>query len=425
MSNEKTMIKTLDLKSVFSKEDWTAGSWFSFLSVFLIIWIVFYFLIHLLDKGYEYVNISDEQLKNIVWLIDDSTDTSAQKMQAKKDNVIMDTVEKDTVILNKNDSTKKDTVKIKTVKVKVIKGTDFDSCKFAKAEYYLRSQYEDKIDETQLSQLRSFLCNKSSKEVLLFLTGSKLKVQSYFWLTGAWAYAEIILWVLIGVVCSLLYYVTDKNRNATTVVDDPKSVFDLTEIPYQIAKFFYAPLCTVVLVLGYSFLQSDTTAVDIQAGKGLIVFSFIAGFYSGRMMSFLDRLKELLLPLGSDAKSNQQKAGGAAAAVPQVTIELTEAEPSLTEEQKNHITEAGMGSAVVTLQAEGSNDVITAAKTGEEQESFFEVKNIAAGKYNLLAKYSIKIGDADIINLEAKQEVTIAKDTKEIKVNMLKAKADG
>ena len=303
-------------------------------------------------------------------------------------------------------------------------GAECDSCKFTKAEAYLRSQYDDKIDSRQLSQLRSFLCNKSSKEVLLFLTGSKIKVQSYFWLTGAWAYLEVILWSLIGVVCSLLFYVTGKNRNATTVPDDPKSVFDLTEIPYQIAKFFYAPLCTVVIVLGYSFLQEDNP-VDIQAGKGLIVLSFIAGFYSGRMMSFLDRLKELLLPLASDAKAAQPKAGGVAATAALVTVELLPAEPSLTEDQKNHIIEAGMGSAVVTLQAEGSNDVITPAKTGEEQESLFEVKNIAAGKYNLLAKYSIKIGDADIINLEARQEVTIAKDTKEIKVNMLKAKADG
>ena len=31
---------------------------------------------------------------------------------------------------------------------------------------------------------------------------------------------------------------------------------------------------------------------------GLIVFSFIAGFFSARLMKFLDRLKELILPFG-------------------------------------------------------------------------------------------------------------------------------
>ncbi|HRI22590.1 MAG TPA: hypothetical protein PLA68_16635, partial [Panacibacter sp.] len=92
---------------------------------------------------------------------------------------------------------------------------------------------------------------------------------------------------------------------------------------------------------------------------------------------------------------------------------------------KNHLTETGMGSAEVTLQAEGSTDKITAEKTGEEQQSLFQVTNIAAGKYTIEAKYAGSFDENDIINLEATLNTDISSDTKDIKLNMLKSESDG
>lgn len=422
MSNESEEIIKKDLFAVFSKKDWTAGSWFRFLSIFLIVWIALYLLIHMFDLGHEYVKLSPNQLKNVVWLIDDSANAAAKN---KVDE------------LSATDSTQTatDTAKNATVAQPKCVSCDTtlkcrltDTCGFSKAAVYIQGEFDGRIDCEQMQRMMCYLCNASSKEVTLFLTDTKFKIASYFWLTGGWAYIEVIFWVIIGVICSLLYYVGDKNRNATTLPDDPKSAFDPTEVPYQIAKFFYAPCCTLVIILGYSFLQGENL-VDINASKGIIVFSFIAGFYSGRMMSFLDRLKDLLLPLGTDTKNTQpqkQKAEDKpAAATATIQIELIAADPGLTEEQKNHLTETGMGSAEVTLQAEGSTDKITAEKTGEEQQSLFQVTNIAAGKYTIEAKYAGSFDENDIINLEATLNTDISSDTKDIKLNMLKSESDG
>ncbi|MEP7317647.1 MAG: hypothetical protein ABI921_02870 [Panacibacter sp.] len=404
--------------TIFSKEDWTAASWFRFLSAFLVIWIILYLLLHLINGvGHEYQKLSPDQLKNVVWLIDDSANAAAKKTAATPSP---DTATNDSLTVTPDTTnTKTDSAKPKQTASDAasLKCEFNDSCGFSKAAVYINEEFDGNTDAAQMNRLMCYLCNESSKEVTLFLTDTKFKIESYFWLTGGWAYLEVIFWVIIGVICSLLYYVGDKNRNATTIPGDPKSVFDATEIPYQVAKFFYAPCSTLVLILGYSFLQGDNL-VDINASKGMIVFAFISGFYSGRTMNFLDRLKELLLPLGSEAKTAAQQANA-------IQIELLAAEPSLTEEQKNHIIETGMGGATVTLQAEGSADIITATKTGEEQESLFQVTNIAAGKYSVQAKFAGKFEDDDIINLEATQTIDITKDTTEIKLNMLKAKSDG
>lgn len=427
MPTENAEIINKDLFAIFSKKDWTSGSWFRFLSIFLIVWIALYLLIHMFDLGHEYVKLSPNQLKNVVWLIDDSASAAAKhKVNAVSPGATpTDSTQKATDSA-KNTATPKQPKCASCDTAPKCRLTD--TCGFSKAAVYIQGEFDGRIDCEQMQRIMCYLCNASSKEVTLFLTDTKFKIASYFWLTGGWAYIEVIFWVIIGVICSLLYYVGDKNRNATTLPDDPKSTFDPTEVPYQIAKFFYAPCCTLVIILGYSFLQGENL-VDINASKGIIVFSFIAGFYSGRMMSFLDRLKDLLLPLGTDTKNAQQqkqKVGDKPAATAgTIQIELIAADPGLTEEQKNHLTETGMGSAVVTLQAEGSTDKITAEKTGEEQQSLFQVTNIAAGKYTIEAKYAGKFDETDIINLEATLNTEISSDTKDIKLDMLKSKADG
>lgn len=421
MSRENKDVVNTGIFGAFGQKEWTAGSWLRFLAMFLFTWVIVYIVMHKFHTGQEYVKLTPEQLKNVVWLIDDSTN---------KANIAKAAALKATT--NDTPRTSIDTTQKPADTTKNIKATPAcdinDGCGFSKAALYIQGEFDNSIDTAQMQSLQCYLCNASSREVTLFLTDTKFKVTSYFWLIGGWAYVEVIFWVLIGVLCSLLYYVSDKNRNATTVPGDSSTIFDVTEIPYQIAKFFYAPCCTLVIIFGYSFLQGEDL-VDINASKGIIVFSFIGGFYSSRMMNFLDRFKLLFFPLATDPKNPLapvQKPADIPAAAESIQIELIAAEPTLTEEQKNHLIETGMGSAVVTLQAEGSTEKIKAEKTGEEQQSLFEVKNIAAGKYIIEAIYAGKFGDTgEIINLEATQSVDIVKGTNEIKVDMLKSESDG
>jgi hypothetical protein len=78
---------------------------------------------------------------------------------------------------------------------------------------------------------------------------------------------------------------------------------------------FYAPVCALVLVLGYNLLNTDSKMTDISIGKGLVLFSFICGFFSGRVIKFIDRLKDLVLPIsdgsaGTAATTTTDSTGG-------------------------------------------------------------------------------------------------------------------
>ena len=83
--------------------------------------------------------------------------------------------------------------------------------------------------------------------------------------------------------------------NSTTDLANPATQFDSSEILGQVAKIIYVPICTLIIVLGYSLFKGQNIA-DIDFGKGLLVFGFIGGYYSSRVISLMDRLKDLLLP---------------------------------------------------------------------------------------------------------------------------------
>jgi hypothetical protein len=237
-------------------------------------------------------------------------------------------------------------------------------------------------------------------------------MRSYFWLTGSKTYLEAWLWCLIGVFASLIYYVSIANtKSLTTAGDEDSGSFKPGEIPGQIGKMFYAPAVTIVLILGYHYLSGgNSNMIDISVNNGLIVFSFIAGFFSGRLMKFLDKLKELILPFSS---SNEPPAGTttapAASTGSDATVQL-QLSPSLAQSPEGpDIIENGFNAAEVSLTPDSGGDPITLVNPADDQSDVFTATQVLNGKYSLKATLTYKKDDTTIINMAGQQKVEISK----------------
>ncbi|HCL05469.1 MAG TPA: hypothetical protein DHW64_05695, partial [Chitinophagaceae bacterium] len=161
-----------------------------------------------------------------------------------------------------------------------------------------------------------------------------------------------------------------------------------------------------VLVLGYQCLtDTNDNMIDISVNNGLIVFAFISGFFSGRVMRFLDRLKELILPFGTATQpTNTHTETGKADII--VTLDLAETVEKSKEGAS--IAEAGFNAATVTLKSVNGKETIVLVNPADDQSDDFMGKAVPYGKYILAAQLSYKKEDDDsIINLSAEEEITI------------------
>lgn len=245
---------------ILKAKTWSGASWLLTLCISFTIVLLLYATAHCFIKGSEYTPLSKEQMQNINNLLIFSPDT------------------------------------IKTE----ANNTKVDPAKTALIISYLESEYANNLDKNDSIQINTLLVQFSAKDASIFLSQKRFKVSSYFWLTGTGAYGETLFWSLIGVLASLIYYVSITNKaKIESSTDEDGCVFNPAEIPPQVAKMFYAPVCTLVIVLGYSLIKPDNSLLDLNAGKGLILFSFLAGFFSSRLMKFLDGLKKLILPIGN------------------------------------------------------------------------------------------------------------------------------
>ncbi|MBC7892480.1 MAG: hypothetical protein H7Y12_09725 [Sphingobacteriaceae bacterium] len=137
-------------------------------------------------------------------------------------------------------------------------------------------------------------------ELRTALTDYPLRVKSYFWLADTWIYTEILFWSIFGVLASLLYSVSEALREG--------KAFDRSEVPSHWAKLAYTPFSVLIIYLSINlFGESSLNNVAFSAWQ--IVLAFVLGFFSRRTMDLLDRVKELIFPLGRDPKSS----GGAGA----------------------------------------------------------------------------------------------------------------
>lgn len=274
-------------------------------------------------------------------------------------------------------------------------------------DHFLRTELYQKIDTRQLSETMSLLVRMENRDITDYLSEKKFLVTSFFWLTGSKTYLEAFFWSLIGVLVSLVYYVSIANaKSLNTAGTEDSGSFDPAEISGQVAKMFYAPACTIVLVLGYQYLiDANDNMIDISVNNGLIVFAFISGFFSGRVMRFLDRLKELILPFGTATQSTGTHTEPGKADIT-VTLDLSEAVEKSNEGAA--IAEAGFNAATVTLKPVNGNETISLTNPADDQSDDFMAKAVPYGKYIVSAALSYKKEeDESIINLKAEEEINI------------------
>ena len=330
--------------------------WFATVSIGLISLIVLYIILHLFgykNISYEYGKLDDKQIQQINRIYFGDT--------IKLNHVTNST---DTPNISKPDTTnsKSNNCKCDSINTSM------------RVLQYLNSEFD--LDTNQIDSFKEYLCCSKPLEATSFLSNLKLRVKSYFWLTGPSSYFEIIFWTLFGVLCSILFGLGVVTRKSTSNPLDQTTVFDSSEIPSQVAKMFYAPLCTLIIVFGYNYFTGQNLS-DISSSKGVIVFAFVGGFYSERLIAFIDRLKDVLLPNSGKADLPETKQ----AALRNVVIQLNKPQPAV-----------GAPDKYATLDVSTANVVLTYTKTSET----ITAKNIDKSQPSLFIADFIKPGDYEI-----------------------------
>ena len=403
-------------KSFWDFKAYEENEWFSKLVKVLILigttYIIMHFLVNWIcpKLDYEYVRLDKEQMQQISMIYLDTAhkaDSTIKKgdsievtnNQEKLQNLKTDTLKKDTPVIVKNikdEKIKKAINHNRINKYKISDSCDCTECtKEERVMCYLWNEFNQKLHTSQLQSIAQYLNCASTTEATNFLSKARFKVQSYFWLIGPLVYLEIIFWTWFGVICSLLFNLGVISKNSTTNPTDPTTYYDSSEVPSQVAKLMYAPACTLAIILGYNFF-TDQNVVDISSSKGVLVFAFIGGFYSSRLIAFLDKLKEILLPVNSTS--------GTQADVPAlknivVQVQLDESMKVLWDSLK-----VDLSSLKVTLQKEGSTQQAVALNIDPNQWPLFIFDFIKRGNYIIEALWNTKHDD-QVINLQAKQKI--------------------
>ncbi|OJW78618.1 MAG: hypothetical protein BGO69_01130 [Bacteroidetes bacterium 46-16] len=434
---------TIDNGSAAQASFWTVRKWFVFLALFLVCWIGLYLYTHYIRNGYQYYRFTTEQLQQLNRILyQKDIAAPAEKVQIV-DNTIRQTV-------SPTGDTIYDTIVNARPQTAAIAHADIcnDSCRINKAMLYIRSEFDDKIKEDQLNVIRDYLGSFSAQEVVSFLAQVKLRVKCYFWLTGATVYFEVVFWVIIGVICSSIFALGNMSRLG-------KTAFEGYEIPYQVAKLFYAPFSTIIVILTYNYIK-HRNVIEVNTNEGMIVFSFVAGLFSGRLMSLLERFKDVLLPeniaTGSSATStgtqqithHEHRADTRMEAMPgrrvsnderqqhlyeepeiikEVTVDLKLDASGLFEEEKTEILEIGFASAVVTLHNVNGKDIITARRVEEDGAFTFIAQDVKPGIYITRATLTQKLSDDYIINLFGEKTAYITDENNGVELYIKKYEA--
>jgi hypothetical protein len=385
------------LKKFWNFSSYEEKEWFRFVAVALMLLFGIYLVLHLpwINKNgrYEQTKLSTAQLQQINRIYFDSVYSVDPSRKAKEDSVLNNKIDslrrfsdslkniKNSVDKEKNDVLLKevDTALIKlsakSTQLKITKGGCDSLGKTARVFEYLKSEVE-LIDSCQLKKMREYLCCAGTTEATGFLSNVKIKVGSTFWLDGPTQYFEIVFWTLFGVLSNLLFNLGVVSRKDVTCYFDP------TEIPGQIAKLLYAPLCTIILVFGYNLFNTGSIS-DIYVGKGVLLFAFLCGYNSSRMIAFLDRLKDLVLPNSGSADMTVKRQ-----VLKNIIIEISienPLDPPLAPNQMPYpinLTEV----RIINVDTK----VITNVNHIEEKHSLFVASLVTPGKYDIEASLGIK-----------------------------------
>jgi hypothetical protein len=376
---------------------WSGSGWLLTLCVILSLVIVVYFVLHSRSQGYDHKKLDTTQLANIDNIFSENPDPI---LAAKAD----------TIKIENDQRAKRDKL----------------LCAF------LQNEYDNKIDTGNWKQLDAVLMGLNNKDAKLYLTNQEIIVLDYFWFVGSLTYAEVLLWALIGALVSLIYYVSLANVQQAKDADENDGdigPFDYSQIPGQVAKMFYAPICALVLVLGYNLLNSDNKMTDISIGKGLLLFSFICGFFSGRVMKFIDKLKDLVLPVSSSGSTgNAGNKGGTDAPTSSTAADITaglQLTPALAQSPDGpDIIEGGFNTAAVTLQPAAGGAPITLTAPAEDQGANFTAKQVPFGKYTLQAAMAYK-NATSVVNLSASEAIEVSGTTNSFELQLDKTTVSG
>ncbi|SKA16584.1 hypothetical protein [Sediminibacterium ginsengisoli] len=354
---------------------WSGGAWLFTLCLLLAVSAGTYILSHRNTPGQQYVQLDKRQLLMVKKCLDNSPD-SVQARKARTGLIML----------------------------------------------FLDTEFNNKLIGKQRKAMDSLLNLFNNAQVYDYLTEKKILAESTFWLTGNSVYMETLFWSLLGVLVSLIYYVSLANaQSSNTAGDDDCGSFDPTEISGQVAKMFFAPACTLILILGYHYVLSDGSSMaDINIGNGVIVFSFISGFFSGRVMKFLDRMKELLLPVTGTKKTgnpppNDNTGGnnGNSGSVPlnNVVVQVTLDVPpgSIADADAALVESAGFNAAVVTLTSVDKQEVFDLIPN-ETKNGLFERTGMLPGKYILTASVNYKRQDEAMLTLYGSKEIELVPD---------------
>jgi hypothetical protein len=265
----------------------------------------------------------------------------------------------------------------------------------------------------------------SEQEVDDYLVNAGFTLHSFFWLLSWRTMLEVIFWTLFGVLCRILYSMFLVNRaysqakaNDPSYDPDPENRgFDPGEIYNHMAQLAFAPFVSVILTLGFQFfLAGDATDV-VETSTGMLITSFLLGFYSSRALGLLQRIRDVLLPVDS-GKDRPMLPPPAPIIVKQlaaptlldIPIHLT-LSPALaathTDEHDLEVLNDQLGVASVQLTPAAGGATITATHDGVEQEGGFIAKRVPVGTYTITAKVSTPVG----INLKGNATIDLSNAT--------------
>lgn len=439
---------------------WSAKQWFLLYGALLLVWAALYLLGHssLGIPGYEHTRFTTADIRHINSILASPTPSPAQQQPAYRRQRITNT--NDGFLDSYTDDSSEPGHKpyIATFpesgSMSNMDEGNNDRDRVKKAMIYLASQYGDEIDTDQMATIQQYISTFTPRETGIFLADYRLRVRSFFWLSGIMLYAEVVSWVIFGVVCSLLFFIGKNSANGGWLTQ--------RTVLYQSARLLYAPFAAVIFVLVYSYLKGNAT-LHVEASELVIILGFIFGFYSGSIMEVLDRLRgnnsslvgsghtahyPTAAPPAQDVNHYQAQAPApnaqetipneeteavedeaytpasytpAAAPTPkhrvmngdneisEVDIDLKLDFSGLFDEERAQLQRLGFSRAIVTLHNVNGKDIIPAKKVSEDMTTFV-ASDVKPGIYIARATLSQRLRDDQIINLFGEKTAYITED---------------
>lgn len=244
--------------------------WYTFSGTFLLLLIIVYAISHELEKGAEIIKLSKQEITDVNLIL---FGTNAPDVDLGNDPNASDSLNN-----SGNENAGGDTTA----------GRPSDELRKETVYRYIFSVREpsQKADSTILVE---FFRSYNLQQFAIVIANYPIKCKSYFWLTSPMVYLEVIFWSLFGLIASLFYYVSEAAR---------KDEFEKKEISVHIAKFFYTPVCAIIIFISVKALTKTGDIAIAEFSHGTMVLSFILGFFSGRTIELIGKIKDVILPVG-------------------------------------------------------------------------------------------------------------------------------